>query len=110
MKIDFSAIAMGLNGKPLTRPEPGEDGQMVDTPWTLGQLAATALMAPRQAEAGGPSVKSVIERFGLAQRLYKGGSQDLSVQDAAQIHEAVVIAFAHAPMVAGVVIEMTSGN
>lgn len=108
MKIDFSAKILGLNGKPLTRLERDEAGRDVETPWTLGQMAADAVLAPQAPSGGGASVQSVVERFALATQIYSGGQQDITPQQATMIQESV--AAVYAPAVAGPVIMMTNGG
>lgn len=78
MKVDFGIKIVNLAGKPIV-----EDGTEV----TLGIVAANALLAdnPQTKTAGAEKLK----RFTLAQRAYPSGVEDITLEEATQLKEAI---------------------
>lgn len=89
MRLDFSTTLLGLDGKPL------KEG---DKEVRLGEFCATALLTPYQDEkelSGDEKVK----RFKIAEKIYNGGEQDLTIEEAALLKKLVAKAFA--PLIVG---------
>lgn len=106
MKLDFSTAVNGLDGRPVKRNTGSQEAPVL-VDWTLGGLAADALLAPVQGSAG-PTVDSVSTRWALALKVNAGGEQDITPQEASMIQEAVARSF---PVgVAGPVIALLNGN
>lgn len=107
MKIDFSAVVKGLDGRPLKRNVRDDDGAEVLKDWTLGALSADALCAPIQSRDG-PTIEGVSTRYSLAMQINAGGSQDIKPAQATLIQDAVAKAFP--VLVAGPVIALLNGK
>lgn len=101
MKVDFGTVVTSLNGEPLLAAE--------SKPWTVGALAAEALLAPQSARDPMPqSVAQISERYGLAMRIFKGGEHDITAAEASLIQGAV--AQNCAPIAAAQIILLTNGK
>lgn len=90
IEIDFSAVLMDLDGKPLL------DGAETDkdrAPLTLGRVGGRALMGVFQEDAQKPGDQKRL-RGDLGIRIYHGGKHDLTAEEIAQIKEYVGKAFA----------------
>src|SRR3546814_11671821 len=75
MNVDFGANVISLTGDPLLAAE--------DKPWTIGSLAAEALLAPQSGRDTTPhSVTQISERYDLAMRIFKGGEVEITAAEA----------------------------
>ena len=72
-----------LDGKSVTRP--GDD-----RPWTMGDAAATAVIAGKP----GMAASEHFQRYDLAQRLVQGGEVELSAEEIVMIKNAVLEQYA----------------
>src|SRR3546814_1066575 len=99
MNVDFGANVISLTGDPLLAAE--------DKPWTIGSLAAEALLAPQSGRDTTPhSVTQISERYDLAMRIFKGGEVSITAAEASLIQNAV--AKNCAPIAAAPIIDRTS--
>jgi hypothetical protein len=110
MKIDFSAVLMDLNGKPLLAP----DNDAVQAaglpppskPLTLAAASVEALLATTRESAQDPGdVK--LRCYTLAQQINAGGTVDLDPGDAAFIK--TKIAAVYSPAVVGPAFALLNG-
>src|SRR3546814_1652169 len=80
-----------------------------DKPWTIGSLAAEALLAPQSGRDTTPhSVTQISERYDLAMRIFKGGEVEITAAEASLIQNAV--AKNCAPIAAAQIIALTNGK
>lgn len=98
MKVDFSLPITGLDGKPV------KEG---DVDLTFAIVAASALLLNYPDEQNLPG-KEKVERFKLAEKAYAGGSQSISVEEAALLKR--LIAKAYAPLVVGRAYEIVDAD
>lgn len=101
MKVDFGTVVTSLNGDPLLAAE--------GKPWTVGALAAEALLAPQSArDAVQHTVAQISERYALAMRAFGGGEVEITTAEASLIQDAV--AKNCAPIAAAQIIALTNGK
>ena len=109
MKIDFDARLKNLNGEEIKRAEAKADGAVVMHDWSVGQMAADAILAPQPATDRGPLTPSQLtERYALALRLHAGGEVDLTAPEVVLIQTAV--ARVYAPLIAAQIVALTEGR
>lgn len=89
MRIDFSREIHDLAGKPIS-----ENG----VPVTLGSVCSGALLMPYPDERN-VSGEDKVKRFRLAEKVYAGGLQDITVEDAALLKQ--LLAKAYTPLIVG---------
>lgn len=73
MDVNFSQPIVKINGEPLE-----QEGE----PYTFGMACAEALLTPTKDKVQGTEM---MRRYKLAQRLYEGGTQAVSTQEAALV-------------------------
>lgn len=101
MKVDFGKVVTALNGEPLLAAE--------DKPWTIGALAAEALLAPQSGREEIPrGPVQIAERYALAMRVFKGATAEITAAEASLIQDAV--AKNCAPIAAAQIIALTNGK
>lgn len=89
MKIDFSKQILTIDEQPMTRSN--VDDTKVDLAW----VCVTALLADSEG-----SIDDKTKAFALAQRVLKGGEQDISPEEAASIKVRVNAAYKNVTLVA----------
>lgn len=87
MKIDLSTTILDLDKKPI------KDGEK---DFTLATACCNALLTPEQGETSG---EEKVKRFRLAEKVYDGGEQELSVDDVALLKK--LIGKIYPPLVVG---------
>lgn len=110
MKIDFGRTLKNLNGDPIRRGQTDGDGALQLVDWTIGEMAADALLAPPQPGNVGATltVPQLSERYALALRLHGGGEVDLTAPEVSLIQAAV--ARSYPPLIAAQIISITDGR
>lgn len=101
MKIDFSSVLKGLDGKELKGDLKGEKSL------TLGSVCVESLMAsfPDEERLSG---NDKVKRFKLAQKIYNRTPVDITVEDASLIKE--LIGKAYGPLIVGQVWDLLENN
>lgn len=79
MPLDFSTTLTTLDGSPIER----KDEKGVTLSWPAGQIAAAALLAPKQ----GITPEQLAQRGNLAYRLYEGGEHELTSEQISLVKE-----------------------
>lgn len=79
MKIDLSTVICDLDGKPIKAADAKD--------FTVGMCACNALLTPDAKDE--TSGEDKVKRFRLAERVYEGGEQDLSVEDIALLKQLI---------------------
>lgn len=98
MKIDFSTVLRGLNGKPMLEKTEGDKPK----PLTLGAVVAGAASTAMQ----GMNQVMSLKRFNLAKLASKGGKQDLADDLVDELRRAVHQRFNGDPVLFGRVCEI----
>jgi hypothetical protein len=83
MKIDFSRVIMGLNGKPL--PWGGNGASEIDNNFTLGKAVCFALMHSTEKQTGEEKYKS----FKLAEKIMNKEEVEVSIEEVAKFKKMI---------------------
>jgi len=101
MKVDFSQVLVGLDGKPMqlqTAPDRVE-------PMTLGRVAIEALLTPNENDKDGATK---LARFNVALRINDARApMDMSPEDAATLK--ALIGAMYPPLIVGRTFEILNG-
>lgn len=102
MKIDMSQQLRGLDGKPVSIKDGGEN-----VPMKLSNVCVNALLTPLE-EDKKQSGEDKFKNYQLSQKIYEKGEVELEAQDIAKVKERVGKCFG--PLVSGQAWDMLEGK